>query len=262
MADYESLRVAIDGELAHVILERPERLNALNATALREVAEAARFLDGEAEVRVVVVEGSGGSFCSGVDVKDLAMGLFAGGKPAEESLRELHATGQAMVEAVAAMRAVTIASVRGCAIGGGVLLMAACDLRVIAEDTLLAIPEINMGLPYTWGGVPRLVQELGPSLSRELVMTGREFLPSELRASGFAHRVVAAGEVSAETDALVEQLLAKPACGLELVKRQFADASVHLMADTSNDPDWFVEAIESPDFVPAVTSYMQSRKRS
>jgi len=262
MADYEKLRVTMEGALARVSIERPDRLNALDVTALRELAEVAHFLDGEGRIRVVVIEGSGRSFCTGVDVKDLAAGLFSSGMPSEASLRELHATGQAMVESIASMRAVTIAAVRGHAIGGGVLLMAACDLRIIAEDTVLAIPEIDMGIPYTWGGVPRLVQELGPSLARELVMTGRRFQPSELRASGFAHRVVAADEVGAATDTLVERLLAKPARALELVKRQFSATSVQLMADSSQDPDWFVDAVSHPGFVPGIAAYLQSRRRS
>ena len=114
--------------------------------------------------------------------------------------------------------------------------MAACDFRVVAEDTVLAIPEIDMGLPYTWGGVARLVHELGPSLARDLIMTGRRFRAAEVAPFGFVQRVVAGDDLEEKTSALARELLAKPQLALELVKRQFRAAGEQLMADSSADP--------------------------
>jgi len=262
MPDCETIEVTIEGGLGRITLDRAACLNALNETALRELVDAARHFDANRQVRVVVVQGRGRGFCAGVDVKALAATLFSSGVPEERALRDLHALGQQMVEAIAGMRAVTVAAVRGCAIGGGILLMAACDFRVVAEDTTLAIPEIDMGLPYTWGGVARLVQELGPSLARDLIMTGRRFGAAEVARAGFVHRVVASDDLEAETSSLAQLLLDKPALALDLVKRQFGAARGELMTDSSADADSFVQAISDPRFLPAVTAYMQSKQRS
>ena len=98
--------------------------------------------------------------------------------------REIGQLGLRMADAIESMRAVTIAQVHGYAVGGGVVLVAACDLRVAADDAVFSIPEIELGIPLAWGGIPRLVREIGPALTKELVMTCRRFTPAEAKAAG------------------------------------------------------------------------------
>ena len=116
-----------------------------------------------------------------------------------------------MANAIEQMRAVTIAQLHGYAVGGGFLLAVSCDLRVAAEGTAFFIPEVELGIPLTWGGVPRMVRELGPALTKELVMTCRRFDAREAKEMRFLNRVVPADRLEAEARALAASVLAMPA---------------------------------------------------
>jgi enoyl-CoA hydratase/carnithine racemase len=125
-----------------------------------------------------------------------------------------------MADAIAGMRAVTVARIHGHCVGGAVVLAAACDLRVAADDTVFSIPEIDLGIPLTWGGIPRLMSELGPALTKELVMTCRPFGAAEAKGAGFVNRVVPSSLLDDEIEDLVSQLETKSAYTLFCTKRQ------------------------------------------
>jgi enoyl-CoA hydratase/carnithine racemase len=128
--DFETIRVRVDGEVGHLTLSRPERLNAIGVGMLREISEAARWFDGQPEVRVVVVSGEGRAFCAGADLKDPPV---ADAAPSEDRTwaerREVGQLGLRMADAVEQMRAVTIAQIHGYAVGGGLVLMVAPGSR-------------------------------------------------------------------------------------------------------------------------------------
>jgi enoyl-CoA hydratase/carnithine racemase len=247
---FETIVVKTEGPLGRLTLNRPERLNALGATMMRELTEAARWLDARPEVRVVIVGGAGRAFSAGADLKDTPVADAAprAGRSWLER-REVGQLGLRMADAIEGMRAVTIAAVQGYAVGGGLVLMAACDLRVAAEDAVFSIPEIDLGIPLAWGGIPRLVREIGPALTKELVMTCRRFTPAEAQTAGFVNRVVPAERLEAEVEALAATLLEKPAVPIAITKEHvnavaramaagltaFADGDVLL--GTAFDPD-------------------------
>lgn len=107
------------------------------------------------------------------------------------------------------MRAVSIAAIHGWCVGGGMVLAAACDLRVASDHARFSIPEVDLGLPLAWGGVPRLVREIGPARAKELIMTCRAFDAAEAAAIGFVNRVVPAADLVEEVDAPARSLAAK-----------------------------------------------------
>lgn len=217
--EFETLRVEIRGPLGRLTLARPERLNALGIRTMRELALAAREFDRLSEVRVVIVSGEGRSFSAGADLRDspiAAASPRAGGSWLER--REIGQVGLRMADAIEQMRAITIAQVHGHAIGGGLVLMLACDLRVAAVDTVFSIPEVDLGIPLAWGGIPRLVREIGPAMTKELVMTCRRFTADEAKALGVLNRVVPASELCSEVDALAQELCSKPQVPLVITK--------------------------------------------
>jgi enoyl-CoA hydratase/carnithine racemase len=158
------------------------------------------------------------------------------------------------------MRAVTVASVERCAVGAGLLLMGACDLRVVCDDARLLIPEAQLGLPLTWGGVPRLLRELGPALVRELIMTGRPLAPVEAQAMGFVNRVVAPEALDAETEALIGRLLETPTLPLRTTKAQVNQALRALLPVESDDAELGVAAISDPGFSETAMRYLQKMR--
>lgn len=234
-----------DGALGRLTLNRPEKLNPLGTTTLRELAEAARWFDGRAEVKAVIVSGHGRSFSAGADLASF------GDPAANEGLtpREAADAGRLMVEALEAMRAVTVAAVHGHCIGGGLVLAAACDLRVAAEDTVFSIPEVDLGIPLAWGGIPRLVREIGPALTRELVLTCRRFTAAEAQAAGFLNRVVPAERVQDTARALAVQLATKSRLTLDATKRH-VNAVLEAMSAASgswSDADGLVAALHDAE---------------
>ena len=122
-------------------------------------------------------------------------------------------SGWRMARAMDELRAVTVAKVQGWCVGGGLVLAGVCDLRVAARSARFSIPEVELGIPLAWGGIPRLVREIGPALTKELVMTCREFGPDEAKAAGFLNRVVDDDALDATVDELVATLRADAEAG-------------------------------------------------
>ena len=266
--EFTTIQVDVDGARGSIALNRPDKLNPLGATTLAELAEAARFLDARPEVKVVVVSGRGRAFSAGADLA--AFSAAPGGDSAPPGptgaagSREGADLGRRMAEAIEAMRAVTVARLHGHVVGGGVVLASACDLRVAAEDVRFSIPEVDLGIPLAWGGIPRLVREIGPALTKELVMTCRPFGAEEARASGFVNRVVPAAELDGAVEDLVELLLTKSALTLSATKAH-VNAVTESMVGTArawNDADSLVTALRDPESRAAGAAYLDRvRKR-
>jgi enoyl-CoA hydratase/carnithine racemase len=182
----------------------------------------------------VVIGGRGRAFSSGADVGgfDGGSGSGGGGAPTRAPTREDRDQGWRMCRALEELRAVTIARVQGWCVGGGVVLAAACDLRIAAVDARFSIPEVELGVPLGWGGIPRLVREIGPALTKELVMTCRVFDAAEARAAGFLNDVVPLGELDAAVERLATRLLAMPKLAL-LATKAHTNAVSEAMVNTA-----------------------------
>jgi enoyl-CoA hydratase/carnithine racemase len=253
MNDAATVEVVADGARGSITLNRPEKLNPLGTQTLNELVAAARWFDARPEVKVVVVSGKGRAFSAGAD-------LAAFAAPAEDGgmTREAADAGRRMADAVEAMRAVTVARLHGHCVGGGVVLAAGCDLRVAADTTRFSIPEVDLGIPLAWGGIPRLVRELGPALTKELVMTCRPFGAEEAKSAGFVNRVVPEADLDEEVERLVQQLLTKSALTLSATKRHTNAVTEGMVATARSwtDADALVTALHDPESRDAATAYL------
>jgi enoyl-CoA hydratase/carnithine racemase len=213
--------VSLEPPLAWLTLARPEKLNALDRETLDGIAAAAQALDDDPEIAVAIVRGEGSDFSAGADLR------AAAAVPEEQrmtAILESAEAGRAAIAAVRHMRAVTIALVHGRVIGGAFVLAAACDLRVVTEDAVFWLPEVDLGIPVGWGGVPVMVAELGPSLARDLVLTCRHFSAEEAHRAGFVTRLAPPGDAERSARELADQIASKPAGAVVRSKRQFLDA--------------------------------------
>lgn len=251
--EFTTLEVTADGPRGTLELNRPEKRNALSLTTLRELAAAAAWFDERPEVKVVVVSGRGRSFSAGAD-----LATFLDPDP-NLSTREAADLGRAMADAIEAMAAVTVARITGHCVGGGLVLAAACDLRVAADDTYFSIPEVDLGIPLAWGGIPRLVREIGPALTKELVLTCRPFSATEAREVGFLNRVVAPDELEAEVEELTTQLAAKSALTLRATKRHVDSVTAQMVgtARAWSDADVLVSALHDPESQAVARAYLE-----
>jgi enoyl-CoA hydratase/carnithine racemase len=255
---FSEIAVDVDGPRGAITLNRPAKLNPLSTTTLNELVSAARYLDTLTEVKVVVVAGNGRAFSAGADLAS-----FTAAESSAAVARDAADTGRRMAEAVEAMRAVTIAKIHGHCVGGGVVLACACDLRIAADDTRFSIPEVDLGIPLAWGGIPRLVREIGPARTKELVMTCRPFGAAEALAAGFLNRTVPGSNLAAAVDELVGQLTGKSALTLTATKRH-TNAVTESMVGTVrawNDADSLVTALRDPESRAAGAAYLKGLGR-
>ncbi len=250
---FDGFRIDLDGPRADVVLDQPDRLNPLSTATLLGLETAARWLDGRPEVRVVVVRGEGRAFSAGADLAS-----FQGAAdPAE-----VHASadaGRRMADALEAMRAVAVAQLHGHCVGGGLVLAAACDLRVAADGTQFSIPEVDLGIPLAWGGIPRLVREIGPAATKELVMTCRRFDAEEAKALGFLNRVVAPDALATSVDELAASLAGKPAFAVAMTKRatNAVTANATAMATSWADAAQLTQGLRDPEGRAAAQAYLE-----
>jgi enoyl-CoA hydratase/carnithine racemase len=253
--ELDTLVLDTAGAVGSLTLHRPARLNAMSRKLLAELVDAAAWFDQRPEVKVVIVRGSGRAFCAGFDLGD-----FQDPDPRWSS-RDGADLGRRMAEAITNMTALTIAAVHGRCVGGGVVLASACDLRVAAEDAIFSIPEVDLGIPLAWGGIPRLVRELGPALTKELVLTCREFGAAEAAALRFVNRVVPASELDAAAASLAEELALKSSLTLTATKRH-VNAVAEEMGSTAHagaDADVLVSALHDPASRAAGRAYLERR---
>jgi enoyl-CoA hydratase/carnithine racemase len=249
MPEFRTLTLDTAAPIARLTLNRPDRLNALSREALAELTAAAEMLGQASEVKVVIVAGAGRAFSAGFD-----LGGFAG-EPTPEDVD----LGRRMADAVSAVPAITVAAIRGHCVGGAVVLAAACDIRVAAQGTRFAIPEVDLGIPLAWGGIPRLVRELGPALTKELVLTCRPFTAAEAHAIRFVNRVVADDQLTTEVDALADALASKSRLLLVRTK-QLVNATVEDAYSTGQsfrDADAMMSALRDEESRAATRRYLE-----
>lgn len=251
---FKTLEINVEGAIGTISLNRPDRLNALSLDLAEDLIGAAHWFDTQAEVKVVVVRGNGRAFCAGADLQGFP-------KAGDAGLRDAADTGRRMADAVENMRALTIARLHGWCVGGGLVLAAACDLRVAASTTRFSIPEIDLGIPLAWGGIPRLVREIGPALTKELVVTCREFDADEALAAGFLNRVTPGEELEDQVTQLAQCVASKPAIPVFATKRH-TNAVTNQMIGVDrawSDADSLVAALYDPECSAAREAYVKSR---
>jgi enoyl-CoA hydratase len=182
MTEQASVRVEIDAGLALVTLDQPP-VNALDQHLIAELASAVAALRTDNDVRAVIVTGGAKVFAAGGDVKEMAQWDYP------RAVRQSSALGDACT-ALARLPVPVIAAINGYALGGGLELALAADLRVCAEDARLGFPEILLGLIPGAGGTQRLPRLVGDSRAKDLIFTGRTVRGPEALAIGLVDRVV------------------------------------------------------------------------
>ncbi len=224
------LHATVDGPIATVLLDRPDRLNAQTPrmwAGLRAVGGAL-----PAAVRVVVVRAAGASFSAGLD-----RAMFSpGGLPDAVSFADLatmpeHEAAEAIEQFQAAFgwlarpELLSIAAVQGHAVGAGFQLALACDLRVLTEDAQLTMAEVPLGLVPDLGGTRRLIELVGYSRAMEICVTGRRVSAAEADRVGLANRVVPAEQLSQAVDELVQSVLRSPIAAVRETKALLLEAA-------------------------------------
>ncbi|HWX45499.1 MAG TPA: enoyl-CoA hydratase/isomerase family protein [Solirubrobacteraceae bacterium] len=202
------------GAVRHVVLNRPEKRNAMNQELLRALAQALRAAADEESVHCVVLRGAGPVFSAGVDLGELAS--FAGDTSVLRPFRGVFLECANLCEA---MPKPVVCQIHRACLGGALEVALGCDLRIASSDSQLGLPEVKFGIIPDVGGSTRLPAVVGLGRAKELIMTARSIDASEAEHIGLVNRVVPAEELEAATQALVEELLANSHVAVGRAKR-------------------------------------------
>lgn len=257
---YKTLTVTTDGHVARITLDRPDRLNAMNADFWNELPAAVRALDAGGDVRAIVIDANGKHFTAGLD-----LGMF-GDPPdpadvtarVQKAARFRHNTAlmQQTFSALEDCRVPVIAALHGGCIGGGVDLISACDLRYASRDAYLTVYEINVGLTADVGTFPRLCKLLPEGIVRELAYTGRRMGADEGERRGLFNEVLDSKEAALERALEVaNEIAGKSPLAVHGCKRMITYARDHNTADSLDYVvTWNAGMLHSEEVMAAVTA--------
>jgi enoyl-CoA hydratase/carnithine racemase len=246
------VEVRSDGHRADLVLRRPDVLNAMSIEVFEGLARAADEIAALNGIRVVVVSGEGRSFSSGIDTS--SFGTVAG-SPEEQIAR-----AQSGFRKIAALPVPTIAAVRGHALGAGLQLALACDLRVVATDASLGLLEARYGLVPDLGGTQQLPTLVGPGRAKKMIWLAERIDGEEAGRIGLAEVVVEESALDKTVDELAEAIASGPPLAVGAVKK-LVDLSLTTTLETGMDGEAKAQhrMLTSNDFSEAVTAFIEKR---
>lgn len=249
-----------DGRVAIVRFDRGDGLNALSPDAMRQLTDAARSFEDDADTSVVVLSGSATAFSAGFDLKDPE-----GRSRAEMDLGTLRRhlkIGPRLTRAWHEVEQVTIAAIEGFCVGGGVALAVALDFRVMASDSHLRVPEIGLGMNMSWQSVPRMLHLIGPARTKQAVILADDRISAtEAHDWGLVEEIAEPGQALARALALADKIAAQPPMPVMMTKLT-VNRLTHALDDLAShmDLDQFALAGFSDDHREGVDAFLQRRK--
>ena len=259
---YENFAVERSGAIATVYFNRPEKLNPISGKLLSEMIAVAHELQDDEESRVVILTGKGRSFCAGADIGGLTANAGAQAQRGQSDAARLRAArlGWRVMDEWERLDQVTIAAVNGFAIGGGLSLAMACDFRIAAAGARIWIPEVALGVPYMWGSITRLINLVGTSKAKEMIMTCDEVTAEEALKIGLVNQVVPLDRLSAAALEFAAKLTSKPPMALRRTKDFFKALGNSRLGDiTYADGYLGLSCVVSEDMTEAMAVFKEKR---
>ena len=206
------LKLEKRNKISYVSFTRTKSLNALNSQTLKELIDLNKELESDSKTKVVVYRSEGKNFSAGADIKE---------KQKKSSKLELWKSnlGKEAIESILKINQITIASLRGYCLGGAACIASACDFRVASETTLVAYPEIDLGMNLNWFGLPLLLRLIGPSRTKKMVISGEIENANDLFKCGFIDELCKDEDLYEKTVSLAKKYASKPALPSQMIKR-------------------------------------------
>jgi len=209
---YETIKTKKEQTTTWITLDRPNKLNAINATMLQELSEALDTTEKDTNVRCIIITGEGEkAFSAGADITELH-------KLTHETAAEFSRKGQQIFSQVETLSKPVVAAINGYALGGGLELALACDFRLASDHAELGFPEMKLGIIPGWGGTQRLAKIVGVAEAKRLIMLGDRVKAEKALKMGLVDKVVSMGKLEAEAEALAQRLCECPPTALKYAK--------------------------------------------
>ncbi len=246
-----------DGPIGRITFSTPSGINILSTPVLEALGARLDEIARQPEVRVLILTGAGKTFLAGADISEMS-------STANDAGRAFSTRGQAALNKLARFEhAVTIAAINGAAMGGGCELALACDLRVIAQEAKIGLPEVRLGLIPGWGGTQRTLALLGPARARRLVLTGGPVTGDLAGEIGLVNEAVPATEVMAAAEAIAGQILAGGPAAVRAAKRVICTAEAAWQErGLSAEAEAFGEAFGGPEGREGLQAFLEKRRPS
>lgn len=252
---YQTLLVDTSERICTVTVNRPDKLNALNATAKAELKDLFESLTSDPGVDVVILTGAGEkAFVAGTDIGELTSLNTASGT-------QFAAGGQGVLSRIEGLGKPVIAAVNGYALGGGCELALACHIRIASENARFGQPEVNLGAIPGYGGTQRLPRLIGEGKAMEMILTGDYVDAQEALRIGLVNTVVPAAELMATSRALALKIASKSQVAVRLsLQAVHASQETHLDDGLDMETGLFGAACGSEDFVEGTRAFLEKRK--
>lgn len=252
---YETIVTEINDRVAVITINRPDKLNALNALAKKELGEALESIKVDAGVDVVVITGAGEkAFVAGTDIQELTALTVESGK-------EFASKGQAVFNLIENLGKPVIAAVNGYALGGGCELALACHMRIAAEHAKFGQPEVNLGIIPGYGGTQRLARLVGSGRAMEMILTGDPIDAQEALRIGLVNKVVSPTDLLATSLAVAQKIRSKGQVAIRLaLKAVNMTRETNLTDGQELEASLFGICCGSEDFKEGTTAFLEKRK--
>tara|TARA_B100001996_G_scaffold11608_1_gene9707 strand:+ start:44 stop:769 length:726 start_codon:yes stop_codon:yes gene_type:complete len=206
-------REVIESGILSVIIKNHNKRNALSDSIKLELENIALELRDNTEIKAVILSGEKGNFCSGNDIKE--KNAFGDGLNLEEA-RQKNRIGLRMCDAWTNIPQITVASIEGACIGGGVSLALSCDFRFCAPNSYFYVPEIELGFTYAWGTIPKLVSIIGPSKAKLVTIACKKIDTKTLIEWGLCEEI--SDNPSQTSKEFLKKIILKPLVAQQMVK--------------------------------------------
>ena len=233
------LNITQEDGVLYIEINRPQVLNAISPDLLDGLIDLCNSIKMNDNIRVVVLRGAKDNFSSGADLPSFQ-------KKLKEDPHRVADLGRVAAEELSLLPQITIAAIQGHCIGGAAVLASACDIRIASENSRFVIPELDAGIPLTWGGLDHLVSLVGFSVATDLVTTCREFDAREAYEIGFTSRIITAENFMMELISLANTIATKPKTALRITKQQLISLRTGAY-NSKKDAALMLESLTSPD---------------
>lgn len=260
-----TISVRVEGAVAEVSLNRPDRSNALNEAMWQELREVMRWVDETPEVRAVVLAGAGRNFCAGIDLSMLAgvAQVVAHPDPARsrEKLRRLILDLQDCLSSIERCRKPVLAAIQGACIGGALDMVTCCDMRYASADAVFSVREVDVGMTADVGTLQRLPRLVPDGIARELAFTGRNVEANEALSLGLVNRVFSSQEeLVAGVMKVAQSIAAKSPLAIRGTKEMLNYGRDHSVLDGLNYiATWNAGMLMSADLSEAMAAAREKR---
>ena len=252
---YKTVLLSINNRVATVTINRPDKLNALNAECKNELRDIFNSFKTQHEIDAVIITGSGEkAFVAGTDIGELR-------SLDRDTGKEFSLSGQTLFDAIQHLGKPVIAAINGYALGGGCELALACHIRIATENAKFGQPEVNLGIIPGYGGTQRLARLVGSGKAMEMILTGNQISAQEALRIGLVNMVVPSAQLLETAQNLAATILSKGQLAIRMsIKAINASLEMPLSEGLNVEASLFGECCSTNDFKEGITAFLEKRK--